>query len=74
MRIGFDPNFRQFLEWIPFAGAVISIITQVKLGTAFGKSGGFKVGTGHLRLYGDFLSDQRRICHHFQEKNRVNSQ
>ena len=33
-----------FLEWIPFAGAVIAIITQVKLGTAFGKSGGFKVG------------------------------
>ena len=44
MRIGIDPNFRQFLEWIPFAGAVISIITQVKLGTAFGKSDGFKVG------------------------------
>ncbi len=39
-----------FLEFIPVAGAVISIITQVKLGTAFGKSGGFKAGLVFLSL------------------------
>lgn len=33
-----------FLEWIPFAGAVFSILTSVKLGRAFRKSGGFIVG------------------------------
>ncbi len=33
-----------FLEWIPGAGAVFSILTSVKLGQAYKKSGGFIVG------------------------------
>ena len=33
-----------FLEWIPGAGIVFSILTYVKLGQAFRKSGGFIAG------------------------------
>ena len=33
-----------FLEWIPGAGTVFAILTYVKLGQAFRRSGGFIVG------------------------------
>ena len=33
-----------FLEWIPMAGVVFAILTYVKLGQAFRRSGGFIVG------------------------------
>ncbi len=43
-KISWGHGAYMFLDWIPYAGVVFRIITMVKLGTAFGRSDGFKVG------------------------------